>query len=160
MHIYFEQRVIIWILWYNIRTISWIKFHLTANFLRCKFYCYIISCLLLVGLTLWWWWSYGSWIYNYLCNHCISPLTLWVRISIRAGCTTLCDKVCQWLTTGWWFSQGPLVSSTNKADRHNISEILFESGVKHHQNKQTNKPIVSCCHRQTDSKIGNTWFTW
>jgi hypothetical protein len=26
------------------------------------------------------WWSYGSWIYNYLCNQCLSPLMLWVRI--------------------------------------------------------------------------------
>jgi hypothetical protein len=26
---------------------------------------------------------------------CISPLLLRVRISIRARCTTLCDKVCQ-----------------------------------------------------------------
>jgi hypothetical protein len=42
-----------------------------------------------------WPWSYGSWIYNYLCNQCLSPLMLWVRISIRARCTTLCDKVCQ-----------------------------------------------------------------
>ena len=25
-------------------------------------------------------WSYGSWIYNHLCNQCLSPLTLWVRI--------------------------------------------------------------------------------
>jgi hypothetical protein len=25
-------------------------------------------------------WSYGSWIYNYLCNQCTSPLMLWVRI--------------------------------------------------------------------------------
>ena len=24
-------------------------------------------------------WSYGSWIYNYLCNQCLSPLMLWVR---------------------------------------------------------------------------------
>jgi hypothetical protein len=23
--------------------------------------------------------SYGSWIYNYLCNKCLSPLELWVR---------------------------------------------------------------------------------
>jgi len=37
--------------------------------------------------------------------------------------TTLCDKVCQWLATGWWFS---LVSSTNKTDRHNITEILLK----------------------------------
>jgi len=24
--------------------------------------------------------SYGSWIYNYLCNQCLSPLKLWVWI--------------------------------------------------------------------------------
>ena len=30
----------------------------------------------------------------YLCNQCISPQMLWARISIRASCTTLCDKVC------------------------------------------------------------------
>jgi hypothetical protein len=28
--------------------------------------------------------------------------------------TTLCDKVHQLLATGWWFSTGTLVSSTNK----------------------------------------------
>jgi len=22
----------------------------------------------------WWPWSYGSWIYNYLCNQCLWPL--------------------------------------------------------------------------------------
>ena len=27
------------------------------------------------------------WIYNYLCNQCPSPLTLWVRISLMARCT-------------------------------------------------------------------------
>ena len=32
-----------------------------------------------------WPWSYGSWIYNYLCNQCLSPLMLVVRISIRAN---------------------------------------------------------------------------
>ena len=34
--------------------------------------------------------------------------------------TTLCDKVCQ------WFSPGTLVSSTNKTDRHDITEILLK----------------------------------
>jgi hypothetical protein len=48
---------------------------------------------------------------------------LWVRISIRARCTTLCDKVCQWLATGRWFSP---VSSTNKTDHHDITEILLK----------------------------------
>ena len=40
--------------------------------------------------------------------------------------TTLCDKVCQWLATGQWFSQGTPVSSTNKTDRHDILEILLK----------------------------------
>ena len=45
--------------------------------------------------------------------------------------TTLCDKVCQWLAAGQWFSLGTPVSSTNKTDRQDITEIV-ESGVKHH----------------------------
>jgi hypothetical protein len=49
-----------------------------------------------------WSWSYGSWIYNYLCNQCISPLPLWVRTPLRRGVLdiTLCDQACQWLETG------------------------------------------------------------
>ena len=39
--------------------------------------------------------------------------------------TTLCDKVGQWLLTGRWFSPGTAVSSTNKTDRHDITEILL-----------------------------------
>jgi hypothetical protein len=54
-----------------------------------------------------WWWLYGSWIYNYIWNQCLSPLTLWVRLLLRRGVldTTLSDKVCQWLATGQWFFQ-------------------------------------------------------
>ena len=66
-------------------------------------------------------WSYGSWIYNYLRNQCLSPLTLWVRILLMV---TLCDKVCQWLAAGQWFSP---VSPTNKNDR----QAIIESGIKH-----------------------------
>jgi hypothetical protein len=40
--------------------------------------------------------------------------------------TTLCDKVCQWLATGRWFSPGTLFSSTNKTDRHDITEIVLK----------------------------------
>jgi hypothetical protein len=50
-----------------------------------------------------WPWSYDSWIYNYICNQCLSPLMLWVRIAIRSMRTTLCGKVCRRLATGWWF---------------------------------------------------------
>ena len=34
-----------------------------------------------------WSWSYGSWIHNYLCNQCLSPLKLWVRTPFMARCT-------------------------------------------------------------------------
>ena len=40
-------------------------------------------------------WSYGSWIYNYVCSQCPSPLKLWVQIPLRRGVLdkTLCGKV-------------------------------------------------------------------
>jgi len=34
-----------------------------------------------------WPWLYGSWIYNYLCNQCLSPLKLWVWIPFMVRCT-------------------------------------------------------------------------
>jgi len=54
-----------------------------------------------------WPWSYGSCVLD----------------------TTLCDKFYQLLATGWWFSPGTPVSSTNKTDHNDITEIL--------SNKQT-----------------------
>jgi len=47
-------------------------------------------------------------------------------VSIMARCTALCDKVCQWFATGRWFPPRPAVSSTNKTDRHDITEILLK----------------------------------
>ena len=73
-----------------------------------------------------WPWSHGSWIYNLLCNQCLSPLMLWVLILLRARCTTLCHKVCQWLAAGQWFSLDTPVSSTNKTDCHDLTEILLK----------------------------------
>ena len=69
-----------------------------------------------------------SWIYNYLCNQCLCPLMLSVRIPLRRDVlnTILCDKVCQWLATDLWFSLCTPVSSTNKTVCHNITEILLK----------------------------------
>jgi hypothetical protein len=71
-------------------------------------------------------WSYGSWIYNCLCNQCLSPLLLWIRIPFMGKSTwyNIYDKVCQWLTAGRWFSHRTPVSSINKTDCHDITEIL------------------------------------
>ena len=62
--------------------------------------------------------SYGSWIYNYLCNQCLSPLKLWVRTSFMSRCilyniiwqslSVTCDRSV--------VSLGTLVFSTNKTD--------------------------------------------
>jgi len=68
-----------------------------------------------------WSWSYGRWIYNYLCNQCLSPLKGRGVLD-----TTLSNKVCQWLASGRWFSMGTSVSSTNKTDRHDMTEILLK----------------------------------
>ena len=40
--------------------------------------------------------------------------------------TTLCDKVCQWLAAGLWFCPGTTVTSINKTDHHDITEILLK----------------------------------
>jgi hypothetical protein len=70
------------------------------------------------------WSLYGCWISNYLsvCNQCLSPLMLWVQTLLKQGVlhTPLCDKVWQ------WFSPGTLVSSTNKTDHHDITEMLLK----------------------------------
>jgi hypothetical protein len=68
---------------------------------------------------------------------------LWVRILIRATCTTLCDKVCQWLTTGQWFSLCPLVSSTNKTDGHDKTKILLKGALN---TVKTNKQKHNLLH--------------
>jgi len=87
-----------------------------------------LSFTLIEGSSLSWSWSYDSWIYNYLCNRRLSSLMLWVWMPLWWGVldTTLCDKVCQWLSAGLWFSPGTPVSSTNKTDCHDITEILLK----------------------------------
>jgi hypothetical protein len=54
-----------------------------------------------------------------ICNQCLSPLMLWVRIPPKRVLLniTLCDKVCQWLAADRWFSPGTPVSSTNKTNQ-------------------------------------------
>jgi len=41
--------------------------------------------------------------------------------------TTVCDKVSQWFVTGQRFSPGTPVSSTNRTDCHDITEILINT---------------------------------
>ena len=71
---------------------------------------------------------------------------------------TLFDKVCQWLPTVRWFSLGTPVSSTNKTDHHDITEILLKvtlNTINHswmivlNLNVQSEKNmLVKCCLRK------------
>jgi len=40
--------------------------------------------------------------------------------------TTLCDKICQWLAAGRWFSPGTRISFTYATDHHDITAILLK----------------------------------
>ena len=50
-----------------------------------------------------------------------------IRISLMRGVldAALCDTICKWLAAGRWFSPGAPVSTTKKADRHDIAELLL-----------------------------------
>ena len=68
---------------------------------------------------------YGSWIYNYLCNQCLSPLKLWVQTPFIARCT--------WYNIMWWSLSVTCDRSvvfywysTIKTDHHDITEILLK----------------------------------
>ena len=69
------------------------------------------------------------------------PITIQVVSSIPARARStrynICDKVCQWLATGQWFSPGIAVSSTNRTDHHDIAKILLKvasPNTKHQRN--------------------------
>jgi hypothetical protein len=70
-----------------------------------------------------WSWSYGSWIWQSVLDK------------------TLYEKVCQWHATGWWFSPGTPVSSTNKTDHHDVTEILLKVALSTIQPACTEKFI-------------------
>jgi hypothetical protein len=75
-----------------------------------------------------WSWSYGSWIYNYLCNQCLSPLTLRVPNPFMGRCTRyniMWESLSVTCGRSVVFS-GYSGSSTNKNDSHDITEILLK----------------------------------
>jgi len=64
-------------------------------------------------------------IYSFIYNQSLLPLTLWAIILHRRGVleTTLCEKVSQLHAAGGWFS------TTDKTDRHDITEILLKVAI-------------------------------
>jgi len=83
-----------------------------------------------------WLWSYGSWIYNFLCNQCKWPQTLWVRTLFIARCTrynimsVTCDR---WVV---FFGYSGFRHQWNWPQWYSWN--IVESYVKHH--KPTNQP--------------------
>ena len=71
--------------------------------------------------------------YNYLCNRCMWPPTLKVRIPLRRGVLdpTLCDNVCSDLGQVGGFPRFSLRNSWS----------IVESGDKHHNH---NPPLLPC----------------
>jgi hypothetical protein len=90
-------------------------------------------------------WPYSCWVYNYLSNQFILPLTLRVWIPVRERCTTLYDKVCQWLQADLWLSPGTPSSSTNKIDCQDTTEIFSKVAL----NTIRLKPIKKLCYAQS-----------
>ena len=67
--------------------------------------------------------------------------------------TTLCDKVCQWLAIGRWFSPGTPVTPTNKTELHDIAEILLKVPLNT-INKPTKQPKFKLIILMTQISIG------
>jgi hypothetical protein len=67
-------------------------------------------------------------------NPAAAPLPPFTYMPLRLGVldTALCNKVCQWLAAGSWFSSGTPVSSSNKSDIHDINEILLKVAFNTH----------------------------
>jgi hypothetical protein len=65
---------------------------------------------------------------------------------------------CQWLATGRWFSPGPPVSSTNKTDRNDITEILLKVALN--TNKQIKDYYIGiCCFSAALRRKSKKWST-
>ena len=70
--------------------------------------------------------------------------------------TTLCDKVCQWLVAGQWFSSSTPVSSTNKTCPPRCNWNIAESGVKHHKPNPNELNISGECTQISIEFLGIT----
>ena len=92
----------------------------------CTVWVSIMHNIFLLDKGLSWSWSYYSWICNYLCNQCLSPLTLWVWTPFMARCTQYNIMWYSLSVTCDRFSLCIPVSSTNKTDRHTVAEILLK----------------------------------
>ena len=67
--------------------------------------------------------------------------------------TTICDKVCQSLAAGRWFSPGTPVSSINKTYCHDITEILLKVAINTIALTQLSKFVLLSSNEYNNSDI-------
>jgi hypothetical protein len=108
-----------WCLWFAERNVCLLYLEVEASiFLRhiLPFFMYVLDVILVIFCSLF--------ALMILSGHVSFEFKLRSRWGVLD--TTLCDQVCQWLATGQWFYPSTLVSSTNKTDRHDITEIFLK----------------------------------
>ena len=128
---------------------------------------HIFCGILLIFILLWpycqiqegpsWSWSYRSWIYNYLCNQCVSPLKLqdertraktsWLEIR------TLCSSGVTCPSVDCYFSALALTISkfstkpTSSLSHRNVSCSRHDKAEKVNLALNTNYALLYCEHR-------------
>jgi hypothetical protein len=77
-----------------------------------------------------WWWA--------MIAHIVTTIRSRSRSWRGVLDTILCDKICQWFKIDRWFSPGTPVSSTNKTDFYDITEILLKKSNQTYNSMQLN----------------------
>lgn len=84
-------------------------------------------------------WSHGSWIFNYMCNQCLSSLMMWARsafIARYSRCNTMWKTISATFGMSVFFLGYPPIRLTAMT-----SWIIVVSGVKHYK-QITTKPCT------------------
>jgi hypothetical protein len=77
-------------------------------------------------------------VFSFFCINYLCTISEFESQSLRGVLDgALCDKLYQRIVAGRWFFLGTAVSSTNKTDRHDITEILLKVALN------TKTPIPS-----------------
>ena len=62
----------------------------------------------------------------------ITNVVSWNPAQARYTRYNIMWSICLWIAAGRWFSLSTPISSNNKADHHDITEMLLNMAVKHH----------------------------